>query len=157
MSQPAGAATSDVEWGVITPGQPNGLVLKPSSGTLQITAVYFTRIGDLVTVTGSFSLRGGTTTGGTQIWSTTISNFPHSPTFPNSTFVAPGSVTWNQFPRPVVGAWIFYSSPKTVNLSVYSSPGSVSGTVMFSFVYSISGTALPAGTGEALFSDSVPG
>ena len=92
-----------------------------------------------------------------MIWSTKISNFPYDPPFPNNTLVAPGSVTWNQFPRPVVGAWIFYSSTKSVNLSIYSSPGSVSGTVMFSFVYSIIGIDLPVGTARSRFSEPVQG
>jgi hypothetical protein len=149
------ALATSTEWGIITPGLPKGLVFDPVNGNLEFTAVYFTRIGDLVTVTGSFSLRNGSIRDGSSIWSTTISNFPYSPPFPDNTFVAPGSVTWNQFARPIVGAWIFYSSTKTVNLSIYSTPGGMSGSVMFSFVYSISGTGLPPGSAQAAFSEPV--
>jgi len=158
MSNPGTPVDGVVEWGVITPGLPNGLGFKPNNGTLEFTAVYFTRIGDLVTVTGSFSLTGGSIPNLNSIWSVQLSNFPFSPTFPNNTFVAPGSVTWNQFPRPIQGGWIFYSSTKTVNLSIYSTSGSMSGVVMFSFVYSISGAnALPPGVTQSAFSDSPEG
>lgn len=151
MSDPGSPANGAVEWGVITPGLPNGLAFDPNNGNVGFTAVYFTRIGDLVTVTGSFGLTGGSIPQGSSIWSVELSNFPYAPTFPNDTFVAPGSVTWNQFPRPIIGGWIFYSSTKTVNLSIYCTTGDMFGVVMFSFVYSISGQSMPVGVTESAF------
>ncbi len=156
MSDPASVAPpAPVEWGVITPGLPNGLRFKPNNGRLEFPAVYFTRIGDIVTVTGSFNLIDGSGAGN---WTTRIWNFPYDPTFrADYPLITPGSVTCNHFPSPIVGAWIFYSGDKSLNLSLYArgSENIYRGTVMFSCVYSITGIDLPAETIRASFSDPI--